>query len=98
MIKFFRKIRQTMIQKNKVSKYLLYAIGEIILVVIGILIAVQVNTWNQAKKEQKEEQFYLAKLKESISFDTERFNTRIANIDSTITEILTIGKETENQN
>jgi hypothetical protein len=43
MIKFFRKIRQTTIKENKASKYLLYAIGEIILVVIGIVIALQIN-------------------------------------------------------
>ncbi len=85
-----------MIKKNQVSKYIIYAIGEIVLVVIGILIAVQVNSWNQVKKELKEETFYLSKLKESISFDIERFDTRITNIDSTITEILTIGKESEN--
>ncbi len=55
MIKFFRKIRQNMIKENKVSKYLLYAIGEIILVVIGILIALQVNTWNEYRKDRVSE-------------------------------------------
>lgn len=50
MIKFFRKIRQNMIKENKVSKYFLYAIGEIILVVIGILIALQLNNRNEQKK------------------------------------------------
>ena len=49
MIKFFRQIRQNMIKESKASKYMLYAIGEIILVVIGILIAVQVNNWNVNK-------------------------------------------------
>jgi hypothetical protein len=46
MIKFFRKIRQKMLTENKFSKYLIYAIGEIVLVVIGILIALQINNWN----------------------------------------------------
>ena len=50
MIKFFRKIRQNMIKENKVSKYLLYAIGEIVLVVIGILIALSINNWNENRK------------------------------------------------
>ncbi|MAZ73832.1 MAG: hypothetical protein CMC70_11880 [Flavobacteriaceae bacterium] len=50
MIKFFRKIRQRMLTENKFSKYLLYAIGEIILVVIGILIALQVNNLNEERK------------------------------------------------
>lgn len=51
MIKFFRKIRQSLITENKFSKYLLYAVGEIVLVVIGILIALQVNDWNENRKE-----------------------------------------------
>lgn len=50
MIKFFRHIRQRMIKENRVSKYILYAAGEIILVVIGILIAVQFNDWNESRK------------------------------------------------
>ncbi len=54
MIKFFRKIRQKLLSENKLSTYLLYAIGEIILVVIGILIALQINNWNEEKKHQKE--------------------------------------------
>lgn len=50
MIKFFRKIRQNMIKENKVSKYLLYAIGEIILIVIGILLALFLNNLNTERK------------------------------------------------
>ena len=50
MIKFFRKIRQKLLTENKFSKYLLYAIGEIFLVVIGILIALQINNWNERQK------------------------------------------------
>lgn len=52
MIKFFRKIRQRLLTENKFSKYLIYAIGEILLVVIGILIALQINNWNESQKEQ----------------------------------------------
>ena len=50
MIKFFRKIRQKLLTENKFSKYLIYAIGEIILVVIGILIALSINNWNENRK------------------------------------------------
>ena len=50
MLKFFRKIRQQLLSENKFSKYLLYAIGEIILVVIGILIALQLNMWSMIEK------------------------------------------------
>ena len=55
MIKFFRHIRQTLIMENKTSKYLKYAIGEIVLVVIGILIALQINNWNQDRLATIEE-------------------------------------------
>ena len=51
MIKFFRKIRQRLLTENKFSKYLLYAIGEVFLVVIGIMIALQANNWNQERKQ-----------------------------------------------
>ena len=51
MIKFFRKIRQNLLKENKTGKYLKYAIGEIILVVIGILIALQINNWNENRIE-----------------------------------------------
>lgn len=50
MIKFFRKIRQNLLMENKNWKYLKYAFGEIILVVIGILIALQINNWNDERK------------------------------------------------
>jgi len=59
MIKFFRKIRQNSLSESKTGKYLKYAIGEIILVVIGILIALSINNWNEELKvEKKETQIY----------------------------------------
>ena len=66
MIKFFRKVRQNMIKENKASKYLLYALGEIILVVIGILIALQINNWNQGLKDNKAEKIMISDLKRSL--------------------------------
>ena len=62
MIKFFRKIRHRLLTENKISKYLLYAIGEIVLVVIGILIALQINNWNENKKEKNQSIFYHQQL------------------------------------
>ena len=58
MINFFRKIRYNLMEKNKTGKYLKYAIGEILLVVIGILIALQINTWNEERLKQKELKIY----------------------------------------
>ena len=62
MIRIFRKLRQTLLTENKYSKYLLYAIGEIILVVIGILIALQINNWNHEQLEHKKERLFLNEL------------------------------------
>ncbi len=56
MLKFFRNIRQNLLNQGKTTKYFKYAIGEIILVVIGILIALQINTWNENRKVAIEEQ------------------------------------------
>jgi uncharacterized membrane protein YgaE (UPF0421/DUF939 family) len=69
MIKFFRKIRQKLLSENKFSKYLIYAFGEIILVVIGILIALSINNWNEARKDMQKEQLFLHKLSSNLSED-----------------------------
>ena len=63
MIKFFRKIRQQLMTDNKTSKYLLYAFGEIVLVVIGILIALQINNWNEHQKAVADQRKLFANLK-----------------------------------
>lgn len=60
-----------MLTENKFSKYLLYAIGEIILVVIGILIALQINNWNQSKQEQNSLSEYLTSISQNIKVDIE---------------------------
>ncbi|MDF0718210.1 DUF6090 family protein [Muricauda sp. 334s03] len=62
MIKFFRKIRQRLLNENRFSKYLLYAIGEIVLVVIGILIALQINNWNESRRSQEKMDNYFDKI------------------------------------
>jgi hypothetical protein len=63
MISFFRKVRQKLLSQNQVTRYLAYAVGEIFLVVIGILIALQVNNWNEQRKSREAEtNFYTALL------------------------------------
>jgi len=66
MIKLFRNIRQTLLIEGKTSKYLKYAIGEIVLVVIGILIALQINNWNEYRKLKKVELDLLYDLKDVL--------------------------------
>tara|TARA_R110002073_G_scaffold108336_3_gene243419 strand:+ start:87084 stop:87839 length:756 start_codon:yes stop_codon:yes gene_type:complete len=69
MIKFFRHIRKSLLMENKTSKYFKYAIGEIVLVVIGILIALQINNANDTRKEKKVLHQYLAKISNNLDKD-----------------------------
>jgi len=77
MIKFFRRIRKQLLTENKFSKYLLYAIGEIVLVVIGILLALQINTWNEERKNQKEAHKILLQLKNEFETNNDLVDTSI---------------------
>jgi hypothetical protein len=69
MIKFFRKIRQNMLMENKNGTYFKYAFGEIVLVVFGILIALQVSNWNQLRIEKNTMNAYYAKLANTLEDD-----------------------------
>ncbi len=84
MINFFRKIRKNMIKENlpsrqagKVSKYMLYAIGEIVLVVIGILIALSINTWNENRKNANQELKLLQSFKIGLEKDLSDIDSNI---------------------
>jgi hypothetical protein len=68
MINFFRKIRRKLADDNKPLKYMRYAIGEIVLVVIGILIALSINNWNEAQKSKLIETALLKDFKKGIPF------------------------------
>lgn len=74
MIKFFRHIRQAMIKENRASKYMLYAFGEIVLVVVGILIALQINNWNEHRKTNASWQYYTESLIKDLEQDTTTLN------------------------
>ncbi len=88
MIKFFRKIRQNLLSEGKTGKYLKYAIGEIILVVIGILIAIQLNNYNELKQNESNGNQILAKLKKEIDQD-------IIYLDSLSTEYVEWNSQTQ---
>ncbi len=77
MIKFFRKIRQRLLIENKFSKYLIYAIGEIVLVVIGILIALQINNWNENKKTKIKELKILRELSSDLTQNLDDININL---------------------
>lgn len=84
MIKFFRNIRQNLLSKNKFSKYLTYAIGEIVLVVIGILIALSINNWNNDKKDKQAELKYLNQIRKSLQENNLILKERIVNDEKTL--------------
>ena len=78
MIKLFRNLRKQLLNEGKTSKYFKYAIGEIVLVVIGILIALQINNWNENKKAEEKQHYLFANLKidfESRLTELKEFNT-----------------------
>src|SRR5210317_2064427 len=68
-MKFFRQVRQRLLTDNKFSKYLLYAVGEILLVVIGILIALQIDNWNSERMDRALRSEYLKSLREELLSD-----------------------------
>lgn len=70
MISLFRKIRQKLLKENKLGNYVKYAIGEIFLVVVGILIALQINTWNEARKTKKFENEILFLIDQNLQQDS----------------------------
>ncbi|TDQ17014.1 hypothetical protein DFQ04_1662 [Algoriphagus boseongensis] len=94
MVSFFRKIRQKLLQQNRVTRYLVYALGEILLVTIGILIALQINTWNSERQENQEEIKTLKALKVDFLQSKENvertiFNqSRVVNLNSKLLKAL----------
>lgn len=67
MLRFFKTIRKKLVVENRFSKYLLYAVGELILVIAGILIALQINNSNQAYKSEKETELFLTRLRVEVN-------------------------------
>lgn len=66
MARLFNTIRQRLLKENRITRYLVYAIGEIVLVMVGILLALQVSTWNQERQARKKEQVLLSALHEEF--------------------------------
>ena len=92
MIKFFRQFRYNLMEQNKTGKYLKYAIGEIILVVIGILIALQINNWNEARKSTVQETLYLTRLLSENKQDIVAFKENIKELKKGIETVVNLSK------
>jgi len=97
MIKFFRKIRQKLLTENQFSKYLIYALGEIILVVIGILIALWINNKNESIKERAIERKILIEYKAELAYNFEALNRRKKTVDSRAYKCKTLLDQIENK-
>ncbi|MBQ22430.1 MAG: hypothetical protein CMD32_03375 [Flavobacteriales bacterium] len=80
MIKFFRKIRQNLLTKNKNSEYLKYAVGEIILVVIGILIALSINNWNEERNNFQKQKLLTKNIIEDLKLDFIHINRSLSEV------------------
>jgi len=90
MLRFFRHIRKSLMEQNKIRSYLFYAVGEILLVMIGILLALQVNNWNEERIAMEEEHFLLTSLKEDFNIrflELQEFKIARKNSIDTIYEI-----------
>lgn len=80
MVSLFRKIRQKLLGQHRVMQYLAYAVGEIFLVVVGILIALQINTWNEERENRDYELKMLRELKSTLEKDGKYFRSQIRNL------------------
>ncbi len=97
MIKLFRNIRKRLVAESKFSKYVLYAIGEIILVVIGILIALSINNWNQDRLNKNEAQIYLKAIKTDLNRDTLSLSNLVKNIEKELTNLEAIKNKLQDE-
>ena len=98
MIKFFRKIRQNLLSMGKTTTYFKYAIGEIILVVIGILIALSINNWNSNRITTNTKTDYLARISEELKNQIEDLNYAQDNVASEIENGIRILKILDSKN
>lgn len=98
MIKFFRKIRQDLLDKKQLNKYLMYAFGEVILVMVGILLALYISNWNSNRIESEKERWYLINIVEDLEYqkvilkDMKDFNTETIEICKSILKDYSIHK------
>jgi len=74
----FNKIRKSLIPAEGLKRYLFYAVGEVILVVIGILTALQISNWSDARKEREKERVYLQAIKEDLEKEKESIEKMVA--------------------
>ena len=74
MFRFFRSIRQQLLAENKTVRYLKYAVGEVLLIVVGILIALQIGEWNQERRDRNEETYILNRILDELEANIKEIN------------------------
>ena len=87
MIPVFKKVKQSIIESKKFRNYLIYAMGEILLVMIGILLALQVNNWNEERKLGKQESMILTEMNKNLKLDLTHFETQQEAIKSRLVKV-----------
>ena len=87
MLRVFRKIRINSIRTSRFAKYFIYGIGEIVLVVIGILLALQINSWNQQNKDRKAEKELLLSIKQDLEADLEDIQFTISETNNKVFDL-----------
>ncbi len=97
MIRLFRKIRQKLLSENRYSLYILYASGEILLVVIGILLALQIDNWKENRKEENTVKEYAVSLVHDLEEDLIMVNNIIIQSNDIVVRIDSLGKYVQNK-
>ena len=87
MIKFFRRIRQNLLMENKTGKYFKYAIGEIFLVLIGILLALAISDWNDSRVDKQSEIKTLTEIKKGITIDLDNLTTAQKEVNRSVSNL-----------
>ena len=98
MLRFFRKIRQNLLEDGKTSAYLKYAVGEVLLVVIGILVALQVNNWNEFRKDRNTEKQIVKTIYEELEQNSEYSRSVLSQIEQRLSSTITLMEYTSNAN
>ncbi len=93
MLKFFRRIWKELFDSGRTSKYLLYAAGEIALVVIGILLALQINNWNEERNNNVLEAGYKLALREDLAKDSSEVRSKIAEMKEELNQLMSMGEK-----
>ena len=87
MLSFFRSIRRSLINEGKTSKYIRYAVGEFILIVAGILVALQIQTWNEGRKLELDRRELIENLKSDFQINLERLEEGLVRADNHLDQI-----------